>query len=44
MEDKVVEESGNGSFYGKMVAKHTVNRLDAMPVSERRSVFMTGKF
>ncbi len=36
----ITESHGMGSNYGAMVAKHTVNRLDAIPFSERKSLFM----
>lgn len=42
MEDKPVSQDGNGMYYGQMAAKHTINRLDAHPVSSRKSIFMGG--
>jgi len=29
-----------GQYYGSMAVETTVNRLDAIPVSDRKSVFM----
>jgi hypothetical protein len=34
------ESNGLGQFYGSMAADTTIQRLDALPVSTRRSVFM----
>ena len=39
-EDVITERSGAGAMYGKMVADTTIQRLDAQPVSSRKSVFM----
>jgi hypothetical protein len=39
-ENKVVASDHMGNYYGSMVADTTVQRLDAIPVSSRRSVFM----
>lgn len=36
----IVGADGMGSYYGQMVADTTVPRLDARPVSTRKSVFM----
>lgn len=43
MEDRVTETNSTTSMYGQMVAKNTVNRLDAHPVTQRSSVFMGSK-
>lgn len=40
MKDQVTERSGVGSMYGSMAADTTIQRLDAHPVSERKSIFM----
>lgn len=40
MENKVTQNEGVGQFYGAMAVDHTVQRLDARPVSTRKSVFM----
>jgi hypothetical protein len=40
MEDRVTHSEGFGTFTGQMVAKSKVQRLDARPVSSRRSLFM----
>jgi len=40
MENKPVETTGVGTMYGSMVVDTTVQRLDAIPVSSRKSVFM----
>lgn len=40
MEDRPVENTSGGTFYGQMVAKSKVQRIDARPVSSRRSLFM----
>lgn len=39
-ENTVREVSGHGSYYGTMAADTTIQRLDARPVSTRKSVFM----
>lgn len=39
MKDSVTATAGVGSFYGTMAADTTVQRLDARPVSSRKSVF-----
>ncbi len=39
-EDRVVSADGNGQYFGQMVADTTIQRLDAIPVSNRKSVFM----
>src|SRR5271169_4297237 len=40
MEDRPTSVGGEGTYYGQMVAKSRVQRLDARPVSSRKSVFM----
>jgi len=40
MEQQVTEQTGLGSFYGAMVVDTVINRLDAYPVSTRKSIFM----
>ena len=40
MENKIIENSGMGQMYGAMAVDTTVQRLDAHPVSSRKSVFM----
>lgn len=39
-EDRPVSESGGMTFTGAMIAETRVQRLDAIPVNDRRSVFM----
>lgn len=39
-EDKITSSDGVGKFYGQLVAEKRVQRLDAIPVSERKSIFM----
>lgn len=40
MKNTVTESTGTGQFYGQMAADTTVQRLDATPVSSRKSIFM----
>jgi len=40
MENKVIENNGVGQMYGQMAVDTTIQRLDARPVSSRKSVFM----
>lgn len=40
MEDRPTDIAGGMTYYGQMVAKSKVQRLDARPVSSRRSLFM----
>jgi hypothetical protein len=40
MEDTVNQSGGMGQFYGTMAVDTTVQRLDALPASKRRSIFM----
>ena len=35
-----VESNKAGAMYGKIVADTTIQRIDATPVSKRKSVFM----
>lgn len=39
-ESQVASADGRGTYYGQMVVDNTVQRLDAIPVSPRKSVFM----
>jgi hypothetical protein len=39
-EDRPTNMTGEGTYYGSMVVDNTIQRLDAYPVSQRRSVFM----
>lgn len=39
-ERKIVDHSSSGQFFGSMIADTTIQRLDAIPVSSRKSVFM----
>ncbi len=40
MQESVTQSSGMGQFYGQMVADNIIQRLDAMPATKTRSVFM----
>jgi len=40
MENKTTNSDGVGQYYGTMAVDNTVQRLDARPVSTRKSVFM----
>lgn len=40
MRNHVVENSGEGQYYGTMAVDTTIQRLDARPVSSRKSLFM----
>lgn len=40
MRDAPVQETGGMQFYGQMVVDNTIQRLDAIPVSDRKSIFM----
>lgn len=42
MQEKVTHSEGMGQFYGHMAVDTTVQRLDARPVSTRKSIFMGG--
>jgi hypothetical protein len=39
-ETKTISQDGSGTYYGQLVAKTTIQRLDALPVNNRKSVFM----
>ena len=39
-ENVATETSGVGTIYGKMAVDTTVQRLDAYPVSEKKTLFM----
>ncbi len=39
-DSKVTGADGMGQYYGAMAADKTVQRLDARPVSTRKSIFM----
>lgn len=39
-EQKIASSDGLGTITGSMVVDHTVNRLDANPISDKTSVFM----
>lgn len=41
MKDVTTGGNGNMQFYGQMAADTTIQRLDARPVSSKKSVFMT---
>jgi len=38
--ESITENVGVGSMYGKIVVDKTINRLDARPVTKRKSIFM----
>ncbi len=40
MENTVRDSSGMGQFYGQMIADTTIQRLDAIPATKKRSFFM----
>jgi hypothetical protein len=40
MEDKTIGSDALGTYHGTMVAKNTVQRMNARPVSSRKSLFM----
>ncbi len=40
MQDKANAVDGMGQYYGTLVADTTIQRLDAMPISDRKSIFM----
>lgn len=40
MTDRATSQDGNGMYYGVMSVDTTLQRLDALPVSQRKSVFM----
>lgn len=39
-QNQITSSEGVGQFYGSMIADTTIQRLDAIPVSSRKSVFM----
>lgn len=43
MQDRVTNSDGMGQYYGQMAADTTIQRLDAHPVSAKKSVFMGSK-
>jgi hypothetical protein len=40
MQDRPVSQDGLGTYTGSMVVDSTIQRLDAIPVSDRKSIFM----
>lgn len=42
-QSNVIGADGLGQYYGSMVASETVNRLDAVPVTSQKSIFMGAK-
>lgn len=40
MQEKSINQDGHGSYVGQMVVDNKVQRLDAAPVSHRKSIFM----
>lgn len=42
-EDRATNQEGGMTYYGSMAVDHTIQRLDAYPVNQRRSVFMGSK-
>jgi hypothetical protein len=40
MTNTITENSGTGQFYGSMASDSVIQRLDAIPVNSRKSVFM----
>lgn len=40
MQEKVTDSHGMGQFYGQMVADNVIQRLDAMPATKTKSIFM----
>jgi hypothetical protein len=41
--DSIVGSDGMGTYHGTIIAKETVQRLDAQPVVEQKSIFMSSK-
>jgi hypothetical protein len=39
-QNQISSSDGMGSYYGHMIADTTIQRLDAIPVSQRKSIFM----
>ena len=44
MQDAVNSADGMGKYYGTLAADTEIQRLDAHPVSERKTTFMSGSF
>lgn len=44
MQDQVTASDGYGQYYGSMAVDTIKQRLDAHPVSERKTTFMSGSF
>ena len=42
-QNQITQVTGHGQFYGSMAADSIIQRLDAIPVSSRKSVFMGSK-
>lgn len=40
MKESVTREDGMGQWYGNMVSDNTISRLDAIPFTQNRSIFM----
>jgi hypothetical protein len=40
MKESVTDASGMGQFYGQMVSDTTIQRLDALPATKTKSIFM----
>ena len=40
MQDRAISSDGMAQYYGQLVVDNTVQRLDAIPVSGRKSIFM----
>ena len=40
MQDRPINSDGYGQYYGQMAVDTVVQRLDAYPVSTRKSIFM----
>lgn len=40
MRDAPTSADGTGQFYGQLVVDNTIQRLDAIPVSDKKSIFM----
>ena len=40
MQDRAISTDGMGTYTGQMIADTTIQRLDAHPVAQRKSVFM----
>ena len=44
MQETTMASDGYGKYYGSIAADTTIQRLDAHPVSERKTTFMSGSF